>query len=233
MNMNEWQWIPEAPDERRITGAACRVREGSGLLTWNWPPGLTFVYLYGYAPDEAPGAGGEADAYASGGLASGRTYPPREKLKLYTREEYKAKGGYSERLDRYGAYAYRIYPAVKQDGAILAYAQEDEGNTALFSMGRAAIRCRVHYRTGWFGKGRTARMTLSAETAVPKEALCYVKKSGGVPEHPGDGTAYPLLSDLHPGDNPLPEIDIGRDDRVRFFFTDGKTYGERYELVHL
>jgi len=261
MGMNEWKWMQEVPPERRVFGATCRVQDRSGILTWNWPSGIAFVYIYGYVPGEereaaasfatdsvasfaassaaesaagsVPGSATDSPAgSAADFVRSSRILPPRERLKLYTREEYKAKGGYAEWLDRYGVYAYRVYPAVRQDGAILVYAQEDEGNEAFFNMGKAEIRCSIKYRSGWFAKGKTVRMTLTAEVPVPKEALCYVKKSGGVPQHVRDGTAYPLLSDLQPGVNPLPEIDIGRDDAVRFFFTDGKRYGERFELIH-
>lgn len=231
--MNGWEWADDAPQEYRITGAACRVQDRESVLTWNWPAGLPFVYLLGFVPGIGSGAL-TPGPFPPEELPSGEPegLPPRESLKLYTREEYKANGGYRERLDRYGAYAYRIYPGNRQDGVIRVYAQEDDGNFAVFSMGKAKIRCIVTYKGGWFAKGRIVRMTVTPEVFVPKEALCYVKKSGGMPQSIRDGTAYPLLADLQPGPNPLPDIEVGKDDQIKLFFTDGKVYGECYELIH-
>ncbi|WP_058301502.1 hypothetical protein [Gorillibacterium timonense] len=232
--MKDWEWITEVPQERRITGAACRVQDREGVLTWNWPAGLPFVYLLGFVPGE----GSEASTWellSTGGSSDGAsfgTYPPRERLKLYTREEYKANGGYRKHLDRYGSYAYRIYPGERRDGVIQVYAQQDDGNSTMFSMGKAKIHCTVKYKANWFSKGKVARMTVTPEVFVPKEALCYVKKTGAMPQSVQDGTAYPLLSDLQPGPNALPDIEIGKDDFIKLFFTDGKVYGEAFDLIH-
>jgi hypothetical protein len=213
MKMNKWQWNEEVmPGELRITQAACRMQDSDSLLTWNWPGSIRFVLVEGYDPALA---------------ASQQT-----RLKLYTREEYKANGGYRERLDRVGRYAYRIYPGIYEDGAPLVYRQEGGGNEAVVSTERARIRCSVRYGSAWLRRQRTVQMTVTAEIPVPKEALCYVKKTGAMPLHKDDGIAYPLLDDLTPGVNRLAAIEVGKDDNIKLFFTDGKTYGSLYELIH-
>lgn len=70
--------------------------------------------------------------------------------------------------------------------------------------------------------GRSARGT---------DVLCYVKKRGGHPAGKEDGILFPFVQDFAPGRNVLPPIEIGKDDFVRIFFTDGKKYGLYYELV--
>ncbi|MEO3945662.1 hypothetical protein [Gorillibacterium sp. CAU 1737] len=217
--MTDWEWAADVPAELAITRAECRVEEREARLTWNWPKGLQFVYVYGFAPS------GEADSWSS-------TLPAREQLKLYTREEYKANGGYRLHLDRFGLYAFRIYPAVREEGTIRTFPQQEEGNEALFSMGKARIQVAVKYRGTLFSKTRIARMTVTSDVVVPKEALCYVKKTGSLPLHSQDGVAYPLLEDLEPGVNTLPDIEIGKEDWIRLFFTDGKRYGEGFDLIH-
>lgn len=213
MEMNKWQWSEEAmPGELRITQAACRMQDGDSLLTWNWPGSTRFVLVEGYDP--------------------AAVMAQQARFKLYTREEYKANGGYRERLDRVGRYAYRIYPGIYTDGAPLVYRQEGGGNEAIVSTERARIRCSIRYGSAWLRRQRTVQMTVTAEIPVPKEALCYVKKTGGMPLHKDDGIAYPLLDDLTPGVNRLAAIEVGKDDNIKLFFTDGKTYGSLYELIH-
>ncbi|WP_052339669.1 hypothetical protein [Gorillibacterium massiliense] len=216
----EWTWSGEAPAALHISGVDCRTQDGSSILTWDWPGSLRYVFLYGYAP----GTGGVGAQRLPESGAAG--------MKLYTREEYKANGGFRERIDRIGFYRYIIFPCVRQEGELLVYRQTDGENEVAFSLGKAVIRCSIEYSGGWLGRRRTARMTVSTEVPVPKETLCYVKKAGSLPLSIDDGVRYPLLFDLSPGRNRLPDIEIGRDDCVKLFFTDGKAYGGTFDLIH-
>ncbi|MNI95240.1 hypothetical protein D3C73_1534800 [compost metagenome] len=74
-------------------------------------------------------------------------------------------------------------------------------------------------------------MTITAEAPVPKDVLCYVKKRGGHPASKEDGVLFPFVQDFAAGRNALPPIEIAKDDFVRIFFTDGRSYGQYYELV--
>lgn len=72
---------------------------------------------------------------------------------------------------------------------------------------------------------------MTAEVPVPQEALCYVKKRGGYPADRDDGTLYPFTAPFAAGRNVLPSVEVGGDEYVRLFFTDGQKYGTVYELV--
>ncbi|MEK8129921.1 hypothetical protein WMW72_18625 [Paenibacillus filicis] len=205
-----------APDDRqRITKAASRLADGECLVTWHWPGDIQYVYIHSF------GAGGEEAAAT----------PDELRMKLYTREEYKVRGGYRLPADFIGVRYFRIYPCRMEQGQLTAFRQLDADNLARVSGGRAKIRYSIQYGFGWFGKHRPVQISLYCEIPVPKEALCYVKKQGGVPLHPDDGTRYPLLRDLQAGRSELPEIQIGRAEQVRLFLTDGRVYGDQFEVV--
>ncbi|MBC8081176.1 MAG: hypothetical protein H7X86_12585 [Gorillibacterium sp.] len=225
--MKKWQWSEEeAPLEFRIGGANCRTLEGECLLTWNWPGEVKFVLICGFDPSHpAVVSFGPEAIYRD--QASDYL-----RMKLYTREEYKANSGYRERLNFTHHYVYRIYPCVRSEADTLVYRQESRSNEAAVSMDRARIRCIVKYNGGWFSKYRTVQMSIMAEVRVPKEALCYVKKTGSLPLHKEDGTLYPMLTDLMPGLNRLADIEVGKADCIKLFFTDGKAFGSMYELIH-
>ncbi|MCL6459437.1 MAG: hypothetical protein K6T85_15675 [Gorillibacterium sp.] len=225
--MKNWQWSDEtAPPELSITGAACRTQDGESVLTWNWPGEVRFVLICGFDPAHPAAAGFGTEA----GFLTEEDVHLR--LKLYTREEYKANSGYRERLNRVGRYIYQVYPCTRSEGNTLVYRQENRSNEVVVSMDRARIRCIVKYSGSWFSKRRAVQMTIMAEIPVPKEALCYVKKTGSLPLNKEDGTAYPLLTDLLAGHNHLADIEVGKEDYIKLFFTDGKAFGVTYELIH-
>ena len=76
--------------------------------------------------------------------------------------------------------------------------QRDGDNQGIASAGKADIRFAIRYKSG-FQKRKTVLITVTAEVPVPKEALCYVRKQGGVPLNKDDGTVYPFVSDFVPG----------------------------------
>ncbi|WP_019535145.1 hypothetical protein [Paenibacillus ginsengihumi] len=208
--------IWEEPDEsRRITNASCRLQDGICTVTWQWSRDMEFVYVYLF------GESGEL--------------PPEQlshvELKLVTREEYKALQGYTVRMERIGPYGFRIFPCVYRDGRITPVRQLDEDNVVRFSGGRAQIHYSVQYASRWFSPYRTARIRVFCEIPVPREALCYVKKQGSPPRSRDDGIVYPFVSDFAAGTTTLPGVDIGKDEHIRLFLSDGAKYGGLYELV--
>ncbi|MCS7463965.1 hypothetical protein N0M98_28040 [Paenibacillus doosanensis] len=207
----QWESLNES---YRIRKAECQLRDGECTITWQWPKDVEYVYIYSFKEDEEQAPEQLAPA----------------QLKLLTREEYKVKGGYKERVSYIGARGYRIFPCLRQGSGLTAFMQADRDNYVRVSGGRAQIRCSIKYGGRLFSKFKTARIQLFCEIAVPKEALCYVKKEGAVPAHKEDGIAYPFMSDFAVGHSALPEIEVGKHDFIRLFFTESR-YGEQYELI--
>lgn len=208
------QW-EQPQDAYRITKVASQLQDGECIFTWQWPRDVEYVYLYSF------------DA--------GAEQPPEDlipqQLKLFTREEYKAKSGYRERVDYIGLRGYRVFPCVRREGKLVVLKQTDESNLVLMNGGRAKIRCSIKYGTKLFSKYKTVRIQLFCEIAVSKDALCYVKKEGASPSNKDDGIAYPFMSDFPVGRSVLQEIEIGKNDFIRIFFTDSKKYSELFSLI--
>lgn len=197
-----------------ITEVVSRVEDRFCTLRWRWPDGVQAVCIH-KASAEAP---------------EDEEHPPSG-MKLYTREEYKANNGYRDRLDEIGLVAYTIYARLSENGETLLVRQRDGANKTLVSAGKARIYYSVQYKKGLFSKLKTVHMTITAEVPVPKEVLCYVKKRDGHPASREDGALFPFVQDFAPGRNQLPPIEVGKDDFIRIFFTDGRKYGLYYELV--
>ncbi|WP_379154301.1 beta-mannanase [Paenibacillus sp. sgz5001063] len=197
-----------------ITEVTSRVEDRFCTLRWRWPDSVQAVYIH-KAPAEAPDSG---------------ELPPSG-MKLYTREEYKANNGYRDRLDDIGLIAYTVYARLTDGGDTLLVRQRDGANRTLVSAGKARIYYSIQQRKSLFGKQKTVHMTLTAEVPVSKDVLCYVKKRGGFPASKEDGVLFPFVQDFAAGRNVLPPIEIGKEDTVRIFFTDGRKYGLYYELV--
>lgn len=210
------QWSGELSGRNRITGIRHRFQDNESVLTWNWPEDVHLVYIYLF-PVEAELPLEER---------------PRQAMKLLTRDEYKASAGYRGRAEGTGRYAFRVYPCERNPDGIVLLRQEDEDNIIRFSTGKAQIRYSIDYRFALFSKMKPVRIALTSEVLVPKEALCYVMKEGSFPLHKEDGTAYPFIEDIAPGRNVLPQIEIPKNNKIKLFFTDGKKYGEMYELIH-
>jgi hypothetical protein len=209
------EWHFDISDYQRITEMKQRIQDNEYIVTWKWPEGIQFVYIYGF----------EADA----------ELPPEQRqgkeMKLYTREEYKAQSGYRARLETIGRFAFRVYPCERDGSQMMVYKQEDEDNIIRFSTGRARIRYSIKYGRAFFSKRKPVHIELHSEVNIAKEVLCYVKKEGAFPLHKEDGLVYPFIHDVLPGRNVLPEIEINKNDQIKLFFTDGKKYGEIYELI--
>jgi len=208
-------WIEEAAATSHISGIAYTLQDGECTLTWQWPENVHAVYIYSYSVDHELSI----------------EERPAKSMKLYTREEYKSAKGYRERLEAIERHGYIVYPCVRQEGKLVAIKQEDEDNRIQFSAGKAIIRYGIHYRKGLFSKRQSVRIQITSEVHVKKEVLCFVKKEGNLPLHKDDGITYPFVHDFEPGRNEMSEIEIQKNEFIKLFFTDGKKYGQIYELM--
>lgn len=214
------QYRDAQPGDPVISELSHKIDDNRVVLRWQWPEGAAVVYIAKQSSD--PSIEGQNEG---GGL------PPFSSLKLFTREEYKAAGSYRDRVEGFGRVRYTVYPAVREDGDTFVICQQDGANQLELSTGRAKIRYAVHHKKGWFRSCKTVRIQVTAEVPVPQEALCYVKKRGGYPACREDGILYPFTAPFAAGRNILPDIEVGADEYVRLFFTDGPKYGTIYELI--
>ena len=191
-----------------------QVDEDRCILRWHWPDGIQAVYIHRAASDEALL---EAPAIHS--------------LKLYTRDEYKANNGYHDRIQGVGGWVYTVFTCWVDQGESMLILQEDGQNRKLISAGKARIKYSIKQKQHLFQKYKTIQMRVTTEVPVAKDVLCYVKKQGGYPSNKSDGTVYPFVQHFDAGKTTLPAIEVGKNDYVRIFFTDGPKYGQMYELM--
>lgn len=199
-----------------ITDVISQVDDRFCTLRWRWPDGVQAVYIHKTSAEEAD---------------LGTEDVPPIGMKLYTREEYKSNNGYRDRLEEIGLLSYTIYARLAENGETVLVRQSDGANHVVVSAGKARIYYSIQQKKALFGKQKTVHMVITAEVPVARDILCYVKKRGGHPAGKEDGILFPFVQDFAPGRNVLPPIEIGKDDFVRIFFTDGRKYGLYYELV--
>lgn len=197
-----------------IRGLTHGVDEDRCTLRWLWPDGVQAVYIHKAGADE--GLDGQ---------------PPAAGLKLYTKDEYKANNGYYDRIEGIGRLVYTVYACIMTGGETRLILQPDGANRIVLSTGKAKIHVSIRQKSGLFKKYKTVQIQVRAEVPVDQDVLCYVKKQGGYPANKEDGTVYPFVEPFAPGRNVLPVIEIGKDDYIRLFFTDGRLYGQLYELI--
>ena len=205
------------PDDQLIVKRlACSMDGDERILTWQWPKGLEYVYIYVYrrGQEQEMDELGESD------------------MRLYSRNEYKNRAGYRERITFIGTQEYRVFPAVLgDDNRLTAIRQWTNDNCISVSGSRCRIEYAIKYMNQLFGKHRKASIKVFCEMPIPKDVLCYVKKEGGVPLSAQDGILYSFPRDFGAGETLLPEIYIKKNEMIRLFFTDGKIHGESYELI--
>ncbi|MCL6601745.1 MAG: beta-mannanase [Paenibacillus sp.] len=197
-----------------ISDVTSRVEDRFCTLRWRWPDGVQAVCIHKAAAEDP----GNPDL-------------PPHGLKLYTREEYKANNGYRDRLDDIGLVSYTIFARLSENGQPVLVRQPEGDNRIVVSAGKARIYYSILHKKGLFQKAKTVHMAITAEVPVARDVLCYVKKRGGYPAGKDDGIIFPFVQDFAAGRNHLPPIEIGKDDFVRIYFTDGRKYGLYYELV--
>lgn len=205
----------EETTQLSIKDVVCQLQGNEYVINWHWGEEVPCVYVHRSRYEE-PFDISRIDEY---------------ELKLYTREEYKAHKGLREKHEGIGRYTYRIFPCRLENGRPVLLVPAGESHIVHVRTGKAKIYYSLKRGRSWFRSYQPVQIRIFSELPIPKEALCYVKKEGAPPAHKDDGTQYPFIRDLEPGVNLLPEIEIRKTDVIRLFFTDGKKYGELYELI--
>jgi hypothetical protein len=191
------------------------IRDSEVHLTWFWSKEIDFVYIYKTSADNLTPVNAIQE----------------QDLKLYTREEYKANHGYIGRLDAIGRYTYRIFPGHKRDGKLVVFNQENENNLILITGSRAKIHYSITYKNKLFQPKKRVRMSIRTDMELDKDLLVYVKKTGSVPMSIEDGTVFPFIRDFQPGKTELLDKDIGKDEYIRIFFSNGRKAAQNFELI--
>jgi hypothetical protein len=208
-------WETISSPEHEIRDLRKTIRDTEVHLTWFWSKDIDFVYIYKTSSD---------------------TVKPvseinEQDLRLYTREEYKANHGYVGRLDAIGRYAYRIFPCKKIDGKLAVFSQENNNNLIYITGSKVKIRFSINYKNKFLKPKKGVRMTIDTELELDKDLLVYVKKTGSPPMSIEDGTVFPFIRDFPPGKTELIEKEIGKDEYIRIFFSNGRKSAEIYELI--
>ncbi|WP_139993033.1 beta-mannanase [Paenibacillus paridis] len=208
------RFIDAEKDTPVISGLTRMMEEDRCTLRWTWPREIEAVYI-GKAPAE------HADSMA-GDIGN---------AKLYTRAEYKANNGYHSRIEGIGRYVFTVYACLEGSGGSQLVLQQDGNNRIEISAGKAKIYYSVTEKNGFFRKFKTVQIQVTTEVPIAKEVLCYVKKQGGYPSNKEDGMLYPFVAPFAAGRNVLPAIEVGKQDYIRLFFTDGRSHGQMYDLI--
>ncbi|RNB72437.1 beta-mannanase [Brevibacillus panacihumi] len=205
----------ETTSDVLIKDVVCHRQGEEYVINWHWAEEVPCVYVH-KAPMDAPFSIEQIT---------------EKQLKLYTREEYKVHKGLRETSEGIGQYTYRIFPCRLEKGKPILLVPDSDAHIIHISTGKAKIRYSLIRKRKWFGAYDTLQIRIFTEIPLAKDVLCYVKKEGSPPIHKDDGTQYAFIRDLEAGVNLLPEIEVRKKDVIRLFFTDGKKYGERYELI--
>jgi hypothetical protein len=208
-------WEPISSPTQEIGKLKSTQIESEIQLSWFWSNEIDFVYIYQTAADHVKPI----------------TELNEQDLKLYTREEYKVHQGFVFTLETIGPITVRIFPGKIVDGKQIVYKQENSQNLFLINGQRASVYVSITYKTKLFHARKKVNMSIMTDLPIDKELLIYVKKSGGVPRSPSDGTVYPFIRDFPAGKTVLPEIEIEKHEFIQLFLSTGKQAAQHYELI--
>ncbi|MFZ7943782.1 hypothetical protein [Neobacillus sp. 19] len=208
-------WVPITSPHFEIRNIKKTIQDSEVHLSWHWPKEIDFVYIYQTSADEVKPISELRE----------------NDVKLYTRDEYKGNLGYVSKLDTIGRTACQIFPCQKREGGLIVFSQQNENNLVYINGLRAKIYFSIAYKQKLFQIRKKVRMTIDTELPIDKELLVYVKKSGGLPGSPEDGTVYPFVRGFSAGKTVLPEIEIEKNEFLAIFFNNGKNLAQKYELI--
>lgn len=198
-----------------ITDVTSQVDDRFCTLRWRWPDGVQAVYIHKTSAEAADMGTGD---------------DPPIGMKLYTREEYKSNNGYRDRLDEIGLISYTIFARLAENGETALVRQNDGVNRVMVSAGKARIYYSIQQKRPYSENKRPYIWRLRQK--CPWHGMSSVMSRNVEGIRQGKRMVFSsFVQDFAPGRNVLPPIEIGKDDFVRIFFTDGKKYGLYYELV--
>lgn len=182
-------------------------------LTWMWPYGVDSVYIFETKENEDIKLG-MAEKYG----------------KLYTRDEYVEFNGFHGRVTNIGRYTYSIFPYIKENGQMILVNQNGVDNCITVSTGKIHIEYSIKEKRKFFSNKKLVTIIIKPESFVERDVLCYVKKAGSMPISKEDGLVFPFIEDFNSGVNIMPDIEIDKNEYIKIFLTDGKKYGDTYEV---
>ena len=188
-------------------------------IRWKWPEGINYAYVY----------------KINGVKPISHEEVTESSARLYTREEYKKRGGYHEKIKTIDLFTYAVFPGSYRDGQKSLIAQNGKDNQIVVATGRTNIYYSITTRRSLiskiFSKRKVIQLKIKTDIPVNKDVLCYVVKSGSYPINREDGRSFPFPQDFLPGNNVLPEIEINDSDFIRIFLTDSMKFHEIYNLI--
>jgi hypothetical protein len=186
-------------------------------LKWKWTDEFDCVYMFKTEETE---------------------YIPLEELlklkpKVYTKDEYKGHNGFKERITELTQYRFYIYPMKEDYDNKIIINQDPEDNSIVLCTGKPYIRFYIKEKKRLFSNKKTVQIIVNPDVNIDKNVLCYVKIEGSCPTNKEEGILYQFNQDFRQGENVFPEIEIGKNEYINIFFTDGKKYGEKYNLIQM
>lgn len=177
----------------------CHFETGQIRLSFLWPMGIEQVYVF---------KTGACFDVRSASSSEGR---------LFTLQEYKRLGGYVEPRPS-GAFVYRVYPFVREDGEDVLLLSDEEA--AVEVCGQIPIQFSILEKTGFFGRSKVFTICLLSQQVVESDVLCYVKKEGSYPADVSDGKLYFFGARLEAGQRAVWDVKAKKNEYVRIFVRD-------------
>ncbi len=210
--------IVEVPDTSyEIYGMDYELDKEKFNIRWKWPKNIDIVYIL---------KTNFLDDFSLDNINENN-------VKLYTREEYKEFNGYCEAIKEINQYKYWVFPAVESDGEILLIKQGNGNNELMISTGKPEILYEIKEIKSiksLFSKEKSLEIIIDSEVALPKDALCYVKKYDSYPINKDDGICFDFINNINAGRSIMPEIIVDKNEYVKVFIKDIKKYGNIYKL---
>ncbi len=205
---------PQSKSEM-INDVSAELHDDELILRWKWPQNVSYVLIYKTT-------------------AHDKVSPDKiteHNSKLYTREEYINENGYHEKIMAINLFTYAVFSYLRIEGKTMLVDQEEADNQITIATGRSNVYYSINTKRRLFSRRKAVQMVIRTEMNINKDVLCYVIKEGGHPVNREDGRIYPFAQNFRAGRNVLPDIDINANEYIKIFFTDGKRYGEIYNLI--
>lgn len=198
-------------EEYKIKDISYSIKDDYCTIRWKWPNQVDYVSVV------KTSVGQKADPIESG--------------KLYTKEEYKAQNGYTEKIEHIGKFEYTIYPYLTGYYERTLGKQLTKENRIIIITGKINTYYSILEKPRWFSNKKIVKISIQAEQSLSKEMFCYVKKKGSYPIDKEDGMMFQFIEDIKPGQNKFAEIEVDKDEYVKLFLADGKRFGDIHSLI--
>lgn len=199
--------------EPKIIDVKAEVNNGQVTLNFKWPNELEHLYIY------------KQD------ILKEQTIDWEKPYRKYTKDEYASFGGFKDTDLESAMSKYVLCPYIQGDLENYIIRYEDKSNEIEVIGHQIQIRYTIKEKKKLFSSRKVVQMQVFADSPLPKAYLCYVKKRGSIPVGLEDGMRFQFISDFVAGDNPLPEIEIDKDEYIRIYLTEEVPYKEAYRIM--